>query len=162
MCQRWLPVFVLSNGRRLLQTNFLIKPLNVLIIVGDNCHLIRIIRRIRQTLLDIYLIIPVIKMDYFSIWYLARIYDKNVIVLSISGRINIRFCKVFPEIFVISHSINAYVYLIHWGRLTHICVGKLAISGSIMTCRLDGTKPLSEPVLEYCKLDPWEQTSVKF
>ena len=32
----------------------------------------------------------------------------------------------------------------------------------IMACRLDGAKPLSEPMLEYCWLDPWEQTSVKY
>ena len=31
-----------------------------------------------------------------------------------------------------------------------------------MVCRLVGAKPLSEPMLEYCYLDPWEQTSVKF
>ena len=30
-----------------------------------------------------------------------------------------------------------------------------------MACRLVGAKPLSEPMLEYCYLDPWEQTSVK-
>ena len=32
----------------------------------------------------------------------------------------------------------------------------------IMACRLFGAKPLSEPMLEYYQLDPWEQTSVKF
>ena len=32
----------------------------------------------------------------------------------------------------------------------------------IMACRLFGAKPLSEPMLEYCQFDPWEQTSVKF
>ena len=32
----------------------------------------------------------------------------------------------------------------------------------IMACRLTGAKPLSEPMPEYCLLDPWEQTSVKF
>ena len=31
-----------------------------------------------------------------------------------------------------------------------------------MAWRLDGAKPLSEPILEYCQLDPWEQTSVKY
>ena len=31
-----------------------------------------------------------------------------------------------------------------------------------MAYRLDGTKPLSKPMLEYCHLDPWERTSVKF
>ena len=31
----------------------------------------------------------------------------------------------------------------------------------IMACRLYGAKPLSEPKLEYCQLNPWEPTSVK-
>ena len=31
-----------------------------------------------------------------------------------------------------------------------------------MACRLDGVKPLSEPMLDYCQLDPSEQTSMKF
>ena len=31
-----------------------------------------------------------------------------------------------------------------------------------MACRLLGDKPLSDSVLEYCQLNPWEQTSVKF
>ena len=30
-----------------------------------------------------------------------------------------------------------------------------------MACRLFGTKPLPEPMLTYCQLDPWEQTSVE-
>ena len=29
-----------------------------------------------------------------------------------------------------------------------------------MACRLAGTKPLSEPMLEYCQLDPWEQINL--
>ena len=32
----------------------------------------------------------------------------------------------------------------------------------IMACRLFGAKLLSKPMLGYCQLDPWEQTSVKF
>ena len=32
----------------------------------------------------------------------------------------------------------------------------------IMACHLVVAKPLSEPILEYCKLDPQEQTSMKF
>ena len=31
-----------------------------------------------------------------------------------------------------------------------------------MACRLFGAKPLPEPMLAYCQLDPWEQVSVKF
>ena len=32
----------------------------------------------------------------------------------------------------------------------------------IMACRLDGAKPLSEPMLMYCQLDPREHISMKF
>ena len=32
----------------------------------------------------------------------------------------------------------------------------------IMACRLFGAKPLSAPMLVYCQLDYWEQTSLKF
>ena len=32
----------------------------------------------------------------------------------------------------------------------------------ITVCRLLGAKPLSKPMQDYCQLDPWEQTSVKF
>ena len=31
-----------------------------------------------------------------------------------------------------------------------------------MACRMSGAKPFPEPMLFYCKLDPWEQTSAKF
>ena len=31
-----------------------------------------------------------------------------------------------------------------------------------MACRLSGAKPLSEPMLTYCPMDPQEQTLVKF
>ena len=32
----------------------------------------------------------------------------------------------------------------------------------IMACGLYGAKPLSEPMLDYYQLDPWEESSVKF
>ena len=32
----------------------------------------------------------------------------------------------------------------------------------IMACRLFGAKPLSKPMLGYCQLDPYKQTSLKF
>ena len=31
-----------------------------------------------------------------------------------------------------------------------------------MACRLFGAKPLSEPMLDYWQLDPWEEISLKF
>ena len=55
-----------------------------------------------------------------------------------------------------------YCELTHWGRVTHICISKLIILVQIMACCLDDTKSLSEPMLEYCWLDPQEQTSMKF
>ena len=44
----------------------------------------------------------------------------------------------------------------HWDRVMHICVSKIIIIGSGNGLRLVGAKPLSEPMLEYCQLDPWE------
>ena len=38
--------------------------------------------------------------------------------------------------------------LTHWGRATHICVDKLTTIGS--DNGLNGAKPLSEPMVEYC------------
>ena len=37
--------------------------------------------------------------------------------------------------------------LTHWGRVTHICVGKLTMIGSDNGLSLDGAKPFSEPML---------------
>ena len=49
--------------------------------------------------------------------------------------------------------IYIYIYIyasVNWSSLVQI-----------MACRLVGAKPLSEPILEYCWLDPLEQNSVK-
>ena len=32
----------------------------------------------------------------------------------------------------------------------------------VMACRLLGAKPLPKPMLIYCQLGPWQQTTVKF
>ena len=42
-----------------------------------------------------------------------------------------------------------YKFLTHWGRVTHICISKLAIIGSDNGLSPECAKPLSEPVLEY-------------
>ena len=44
--------------------------------------------------------------------------------------------------------------LTHWGRVTHICVGKLTIIAS--------DNELYEPMMEYCHVGPNEHISVKF
>ena len=45
----------------------------------------------------------------------------------------------------------------------HLLVSKLYISSlvQILACRLIHAKPLSEPMLDYCPLDPKEQISLK-
>ena len=48
---------------------------------------------------------------------------------------------------------HIYVYMRRQSRTSLI---------QIMACRLFDTKPISEPMLEYCQLDHWEQTLVKF
>ena len=50
--------------------------------------------------------------------------------------------------------------LIHWGQATHIYVSKLSIISSDNRLSPGRVKPLSEPMLEYCKLDSLEQTSI--
>ena len=50
--------------------------------------------------------------------------------------------------------------LTHWGWVTYASVDLTSLA-QIMACCLVAAKPLSEPMLEYCWLDPWEQTPVK-
>ena len=52
--------------------------------------------------------------------------------------------------------------LTHWGRVTLYASINIPSLVQIMTCRLARAKSLSELMLEYCRLGPWEQTSVKF
>ena len=52
--------------------------------------------------------------------------------------------------FMFELPINYKWVFTHWGRVTHKCVNKVTIIGSEKACRLTGTKPLSEPMLEYC------------
>ena len=44
-------------------------------------------------------------------------------------------------------------YMRHWTRSALV---------QVMACRLFGAKPLHKPMLIYCQLGPWEQTSMKF
>ena len=58
----------------------------------------------------------------------------------------------------------------HWGAAVNSSAPRAAYmhqwTGSalvqIMTCRLFGAKPLPEPILTCCQLDPWKPTSVKY
>ena len=53
----------------------------------------------------------------------------------------------------INSSLSKAAYMHRW-------IGSSLVQ--ILACRLFGTKPLSEPMLAYCKLHPWEQVSAKF
>ena len=52
--------------------------------------------------------------------------------------------------------LSPVVVITHSGRVMHICRQPKPSLVQIMACYLASTKPLPEPVLEYCKLDPWE------
>ena len=47
-------------------------------------------------------------------------------------------------------------------RAAYMCQWTESALLQIMACRLFRTRPLSEPMLVYCHLDPNEQTSMKF
>ena len=66
-------------------------------------------------------------------------------------RQNYRERSDFQLILISSPSNAAYM---------HQWIGSALVK--IMACRLFGAKPLSKPMLGYCQLDHWEQTSVKF
>ena len=59
------------------------------------------------------------------------------------------FC---PDLSVINSSPPSATYMRQW-------TGSALVQ--IMACCLIGAKPLSKPMLGYCQLDPYEQTSVK-
>ena len=80
----------------------------------------------------------------------------------------IRICRIYTSIF--ENSIYLYIsirvvgiikYLTHWGRVTHICVGKPTIIGSD-----NGLSPGRRQAIIWTNagillIEPWEQTSVK-
>ena len=80
----------------------------------------------------------------------------------------IRICGMYTSIF--ENSIYLYIsirvvgrikYLTHWGRVTHICVGKPTIIGSD-----NGLSPGRRQAIIWTNagillIEPWEQTSVK-
>ena len=57
------------------------------------------------------------------------------------------FCSIFNS------SPPSAAYIRQWTGLVLV---------QIMACRLDGAKPLSEPLLTYCQLDPKEHISITF
>ena len=65
---------------------------------------------------------------------------------------------VYQLIVIIRHWIST-----HWGWVVHnMCQQMRSSLLQIMACRLLGAMPFSEPMLNYCQLNPWQQTSVKF
>ena len=58
-----------------------------------------------------------------------------------------------PIIIIINSSPPSAAYMRPWTSSALV---------QIMACRLSGAKPLPEPMLPYCYLDPWEQNAVKF
>ena len=74
-------------------------------------------------------------------------------------------CDGFQFLGVLRRQTNSsraigFCLVIHWGRLTHICVGNLTFVVKTMACRLVGANPLSEAMLEHYWFNILEQHSV--
>ena len=61
--------------------------------------------------------------------------------------------RACPRIWVKTHLPPSAAHMRRWTRSAMV---------QVMACPLFGVKPLPEPMLTYCQLDPKEQTSVKF
>ena len=98
-------------------------------------------------------------------WKKQLVPTKNTYCLSLRVDLRITFYenvskKVFRYWLGIKQARNP---LIHWGRVTHICINKqVPWLVQIMVCRLFSDNPLSEPMMVYCQLDSKEQISMKF
>ena len=64
-----------------------------------------------------------------------------------------RWMTLWVPMSVLTHLPQGRIYMQQWTVSTLV---------QVLSCRLLGAKPLPEPMLTYCQLDPWEQTSVKF
>ena len=63
-----------------------------------------------------------------------------------------------------SPALDSFITILNSSPLGAAYIRQLIGSAKIqiMACCLFGAKPSSKPMLDYCQLDPWEQTSVKF
>ena len=80
-----------------------------------------------------------------------EIWIKNAIFIEDNAFENV-VCKLLSILCCVNSSPPSAAYMHQW------IVSALF---QLMACRLYGTKPLSEPMLDYYQLDPWEQSSVK-
>ena len=78
-----------------------------------------------------------------------------------------RICGIYLD-WVMRHYTTIYVDVKRGRYSTHLPPSAAYMrrwTGSalvhVMACRLSGAKPLPEPLLPCCQLDPWEQTLVK-
>ena len=65
--------------------------------------------------------------------------------------------KIYQKVFIHPVGLNTYppgaLYVRQWTGAALL---------QVMAFRLFSTKPLPEPMLTYCQLDPWTKTSLKF
>ena len=75
-----------------------------------------------------------------------------------------RILLVIIKQFVYDHEplLCFHFSLTAWGLVAHICLWTGSSLVPVMACCLFGTKPLPEPMLVYCPLDPKEQTLPDF
>ena len=75
-----------------------------------------------------------------------------------------KVCQIFIPSVSLLHPIKLMLVVrsIFTSVLIHSKACNIVLDRMVMACCIFSTKPLYIPVLGYCQLDPWEQTSVKF
>ena len=95
--------------------------------------------------------------SYVFVWKKVIIWNKHftyIIKMASIFSINILSCLSLPQD---SHWGAGWIYLTHWGQVTHIYICQKPNPSliQIMACCLFVAKPLSEPRLDYCLLVYW-------
>ena len=92
-------------------------------------------------------------------WYLK---SKKRYVEGISMKIWMILCiRLHQIVSLLVYICPSIIELTHWGRATHLCVGNITSISSDNGLSPDRRQAISEPILEYHQLDPYEQTSMK-
>ena len=86
-----------------------------------------------------------------------------IILSRVNHRIHLDLTKDFTMLTLTSKCGGSNVSILnHWGLMMQGYQWPMPSLVQIIACHLFGAKPLSEPMLAYCQLDPKEHVSIKF
>ena len=94
------------------------------------------------------IVVGLSRVSRLHVWY-----PRKLTLLTISRSGMTQGFEIVDLIFFCTNMHHEYFFT-HWCRVTHTCVTKLTIIDSDMACRLDGTKPWSEPMLKHLLIWP--------